>query len=505
LPQYPSTRPAARFEYAISIAVVGICTAIALPGRSKLALTNFAIVYLLGVLAVSVRCRRGPAILNAVLSVLACYYFFVPPFNSFRIDEYSYIVTLVGLLIVALVTSTQTVKIRTQAAQALQREERTKALYLLSRELSNETGVVEAARSAVEIMSGLFDAKIRVFLPDDSRVMDLCVGVSGIENLSPEERKRVQTVLDAGQKSIRADGLDLPLICSGVAVAVMSVIPQQPRLVQGDELDFLEICCNQIATAIERMRNAAAARNAEIEIQTERTRTALLSAVSHDLKTPLSSIYGSATTLIEEESRLKNEERRELLASIAEETERMNRLITNLLEMTRLESGLHAAKDWYPFEEIIGAALTRLENTLRGRPITTDIPPDLPLVFVDAVLLEQVFVNLLDNAVKYTPPGTPIGIAAAENEGNVTIAVSDRGPGFNRGDEGHVFEKFFRGKNQGVRGAGLGLAICRAIVEGHGGRISAENEGGGGAVIRLQLPVGGTPPDIELASDSHLT
>ena len=362
-------------EYLFSVAVVGVCSALSVLLRNHLALENFVILYMFGVMAVSVRCSRGPAFANALLSVVSFHYFCVPPFSSFRMEDPNSVVTLVGMLTVALVTTTLTIKIRNQAAEAQQREEQTRELY--------------------------------------------------------------------------------------------------------------------------RLREAA-----EMEVQKERTRNSLLSAVSHDLKTPLASIYGAATSMLEQEGRLDPAERRDLAESISGEAERLNRVLTNLLEMTRLDSGRKLTRGWFPLEEILGAALTRMERPLSGRSIGTDIPADLPLVWVDDVLMEQVFINLLENIVKYTPAGTPIGIAAWKTGRSVEVSIEDRGPGFASGDELHVFDKFFRGKVTGVRGVGLGLAICKAIIERHEGTITAFNGSSGGACIRFTLPVGGTPPELHEVSEN---
>jgi two-component system sensor histidine kinase KdpD len=271
-----------------------------------------------------------------------------------------------------------------------------------------------------------------------------------------------------------------------------------------DQMHFLEALCNQIAAAIDRLWHSAAVREAELEIQTERARNALLNAVSHDIKTPLASIYGAATSLLEEEARLTPEARHELVESISDEAERLNRVVNNLLEMTSLDAGLLARKDWRPLEEIIGAALTRLEKQLRDRLVSTHIAEDLPWICVDDVLLEQVFVNILENAVKYTPAGSEIEIAAQRSGENVVVSIKDNGAGLQPGDESRVFEKFFRGKSDGARGVGLGLAICRAIVHGHGGSISAANSPAGGAIFRFELPIGGIPPQTGVVPETNL-
>jgi two-component system sensor histidine kinase KdpD len=225
-------------------------------------------------------------------------------------------------------------------------------------------------------------------------------------------------------------------------------------------------------------------------------KNSLLSAVSHDIKTPLAAIYGAATSLLEEEDRLDRAQVRGLIGGIAAEAERLNRVVTNILEMTRLESGMEVRKDWYPLEEIVGAALSRFESALNGRPVTVHIPSDLSLVCVDDVLLEQVFVNLVDNFVKYTDAGTPLRIDASRTGETISIIVQDKGEGFPSGSEDRLFEKFFRGQTGGIRGAGLGLAICRAIVNAHHGTIKARTMPEGGALLSIELPIGGSPPDL---------
>lgn len=235
-----------------------------------------------------------------------------------------------------------------------------------------------------------------------------------------------------------------------------------------------------------------------LRVTTEERRSSLLSALSHDLRTPLAAITGAATTLRDESAAIDDTQRREMLDTICEEADRLERLVRNLLDMTRLESGALAVKrQWLPLEEIVGSALTRLEPQLEGRPIRTDLPADLPLVSVDAVLLEQLFVNLLENAAKYTPAGSPVEIVARANPESrvVAIEVADRGPGIQPGDEARLFEKFVRGRQQtGSSGAGLGLAICRGVIGAHGGTIVAANRAGGGAAFRITLPIVGTPP-----------
>jgi two-component system sensor histidine kinase KdpD len=262
-----------------------------------------------------------------------------------------------------------------------------------------------------------------------------------------------------------------------------------------EDRDLLEAFGRQGALVLARSRLVEEAQLAAVRARTEELRSSLLSSVSHDLRTPLAAITGAASALRDETPGADAGERRELLDTIAEEAGRLERLLANLLDMTRLESGgLEPKREWVPLEEIVGAALTRLEAQLAGREIHTEIPADLPLAFGDPLLLEQLVLNLLENAGKHTPPGTPIAIRAAVAEGRLELEVADRGPGLAPGDETRIFEKFQRGAKVGAGGVGLGLAICRGIAAAHGGSIHAENRPGGGAVFRLVLPLLEAPP-----------
>ncbi len=240
---------------------------------------------------------------------------------------------------------------------------------------------------------------------------------------------------------------------------------------------------------------AERAEREQLEMEAERLRTALLSSLSHDLRTPLATINGAASSLLDDRG-LTDATRQDLLRSVLEESQRMNRLIGNLLDMIRVESGaLQVQKEWQPLEETVGVALIRLDERLREHPVTVRLPPDLPLVPLDEVLIEQVFVNLLENAAKYTPLGTPIEIAGAAVDGAVLIDVADRGPGLPPGEEERIFDKFHRAaKDTASGGIGLGLTICRGIITAHGGRIWAGNRPGGGAVFHFTLPLSGPPP-----------
>jgi two-component system sensor histidine kinase KdpD len=249
----------------------------------------------------------------------------------------------------------------------------------------------------------------------------------------------------------------------------------------------LETFAAQAGLALERAVLSERTQREQVEIEAERLRTSLLSSLSHDLRTPLGAISGAASSLLEDRGVMAEGTRRDLLQAILEETQRMNRLIGNLLDMIRVESGsLQVQKEWQPLEESVGVALIRLEERLKGHPATVSLPADLPLVPLDGVLIEQVLVNLLENAAKYTPEGTPVEICARPGEGFVLVEVADRGPGLPEGEETRIFDKFHRvPRDSAAGGIGLGLTICRGIITAHGGRIWAENRPGGGAVFRF--------------------
>jgi two-component system sensor histidine kinase KdpD len=268
-------------------------------------------------------------------------------------------------------------------------------------------------------------------------------------------------------------------------------LPEQQRL--------LETFLSQTALAIERVRLAQDAQDAQIKVETESLRNSLLAGISHDLRTPLAAIVGAASSLAEDNARLAPEAQRELARTIYDEGQRMTTLANNILDMARLDAGgVKLNREWYPLEEIVGGVLTRLQARLEGRPVRIDLPEDAPLVKLDAVLIEQVLMNLLENALKYTPAGSAIEIAARVGAGEVEVSVADEGPGIPRGLEERLFDKFYRASPERAQsGVGLGLTICRAIVEAHGGSIRAENRYPHGAAFRFTLPLDEAPPAIE--------
>jgi len=485
-------------EAMLAVAIVAIATVASLILRDALAPTNLAMIYLGGVVAIAMRCSRQVSVTASFLSVAAFDFFCVPPYLTFAVSDYQYVVTFAGMLAVALVISAQTARLREHAAQAAGRETRTEALYRLSRGLAGESSIFEAARAAAALAEQVFGTRAVMFLPEDDGRLSFRRRTSDPLPVPQSEESIAQWVFEHGHKAgLRTDTLPgatalyLPLRGARETFGVLAILPDaEGRIFAPEQQHLLEVFAGQTALAIERTISQRAAQETRLHMQTEQMRSSLLSAVSHDLRTPLASITGAASTLRAQGNRLPLETQQELLESISDEAERMGRLVSNLLDMTRFESGgVELRRDDYPLEEIVGTVLQRMERQLDGRQILTELADNLPMVFVDDVLFGQVLWNLLENAAKYTEPGTPLDLAAFEEEGAVIIEVRDRGPGIPPGEEERIFEKFYRGKSNSARGAGLGLPICRAIVQAHRGTIQALPRKGGGAIFQIRLPI----------------
>jgi two-component system sensor histidine kinase KdpD len=500
-------------EYILSGVVIALCTAVALPLRPHLAPTNLVMVYFIGVLVIATRCSRRAAMLTSAISVAAFDFFCVPPYYTFAVAEYQYVITFGVMFVVAALISAMTARIRLQATAAVEREAQTNALYRLSNELAGHHRVFEIARAAARLAEDTFPLTITMFLPGEDGQISFSRRTSDQLYIPSTEQAIAQWVFEHGRNVGKgmstlpgASALYIPLRTADRTFGVMAVIPDRTMAaaLTSEQQHLLEVFASQTALAIERATAASAARTAEVRVETESMRTSLLSAVSHDLRTPLASITGAAATLRTHWNRLDDRTREELLQSVTDEADRLNRLLNNLLEVTRLESGVHLRKELFPLEEIVGAALHRLRRQLSERQVQTDIPAELPMVAIDNVLVEQVFINLIENALKYTPPDTAIEIAAYQGESVIEVEVRDSGPGFNPGDEDRVFDKFFRDRTDNVRGAGLGLAICRAIVEAHGGTIRAQNRRGGGAIIHFSIPMSDSTSAVQSGERSPL-
>lgn len=509
----PVEAPRKPFDLRGYLVAIGICAVTTAAGLIlcnylRIANENVLMLYLLGVLWVAARHTRRAAVLASVLSVAAFDFCFVPPFLTFAVSDQQYIVTFTVMLATALLISTLTQRVRFQAEAARHRERRTATLYDLARDMAAAGDLQTIVTAAVHQLAGVSSGRVLVLLPEDDGRLRVAADSAGTSELDPKEHSVAQWALEhdqpAGQGTQTlpaAAGTYLPLSAGDAAVGVVGVFySAEAEGVASDQRQLLDAFASQVALAIKRARAEEDARQAWERVESELLRNTLLSGVSHELRTPLAAITGAASAL-QEAATLDEPTRSQLLCSITDESERMERLITNLLDMTRLESGgLAMKKDWQDLRELVASALRRMERHLAGREISLFMPEDLPLVQADAVAIEQVIINLLDNAVQYTPAGTPLEIRASAND-QVMLEVSDHGPGLVPGTEKKVFEKFFRAEPAANRrGIGLGLAICKGIIEAHGGTIAASNRSGngaGGAVFRFALPRPNQPPQID--------
>jgi two-component system sensor histidine kinase KdpD len=495
-------------RYAQGLALVAAVTLLGQPIRPFITPTNLVMAYLLIVVIAAIRLGRGPSIMTAVLSVLAFDLFFVPPRLTFVVADAQYLLTFAGLLVVGLVISTLTSRVRDQARAAQHREAQTAASYDLSRDLAAAMGLEGIIQAVITHVGQVFNRHVAILLLEGETLAPYAMD-SGF-GFDEDERAVATWVFQHGQLAGRgtdtlpgADARYLPLKTAHGVVGVLGVEPA----IAGDQLTpeqrrLMETFASQIAVAIERAQLAEQAQQAQVLQETERLQTALLNSISHDLRTPLASITGALSSLRDDVAVLDETTRVDLVDTAWEEAGRMNRLVGNLLDMTRLEAGaLKVKREPADLQDLIGVALAQLADRLHDRPVQVDIPPELPWVPLDFVLIVQVLVNLLDNALKYSPAGTPIEIRVRVEDLQVEIDVIDRGRGIPPSDLDRVFDKFYRLQSpEGVSGTGLGLSIAKGIVEAHGGRIWAENRTEGGLLVRLALPLGEPEYQAEVAS-----
>ncbi|MGB7212949.1 MAG: sensor histidine kinase KdpD [Gemmatimonadales bacterium] len=487
-------------EYLAALGWIAGATAAGLLLRSSLKTIDVAMLYLLAVVIVSARYARGPAVAASLVSIALFDFCFVPPFYNFSVSDGGYVLTFVVMLLIALAMSRLTSRIRSQVVAARAREERTSALYTLSRALAGAADLPAVVTTIAARAGEVFGGPASVLVADAASELRW---TDALEGEASKELGVAHWVLTHGQTAgagtdtlPAARHLFVPLAGTSGPVAVLAIAADPGWWRDPDRRRLLEAFAGQAGLAIARAQLAEDSRRSQVEVEAERLRTSLLSSLSHDLRTPLGAIEGAASTLLDGEHTLTADSRRDLAQTVVEESRRMTRLVGNLLNMVRVETGsLQAEKEWQPLEEVVGVALIRLTEKLGAHPVTTDLPDDLPLVPIDGLLIEQVLVNLLENAAKYTPAGTPIEIRARSDQDGVVLDVADRGPGIPAGEEERIFEKFHRAHGTAPGGGvGLGLAICRGIVAAHGGRIWAEARSGGGAIFRVRIPVTGTPP-----------
>jgi len=485
-------------NYAISTGIIVVVTLINLLLHPFLNTNNLIMIYLLGLTIVAFLGQMGPSVLAAILSILVCDFLFIPPLYSFAITDTQYFFTLGVVLLVTQIINHLTIYTRNQAETARLAEHYTKALHTLSRQLASTRGINKLLEIAVRYITDVFASEASVLLPDNKQ---LCIQASypASRNLSAKEQGIAEWVYELGQMAGLgtdtlpfSDAIYLPLLASQGTIGVPRVRPTQSEyLFSQEQMHLLEACANQIALALEVDKLQERAKKSELKTETDRARNALLQAVSHDLRTPLVAIMGTASTLMEMSDELTANKIKQSGKNIYFETEQLSRLINNLLQITYLEAKeIKLQKELCSLYELVSLIITTSNKKIGKKPVHINIPKDLPKIPLDKILIQEVFINLIDNILKFTPAETPIEISAILIATKVTVYVKDRGPGIVPDEINKLFEKFYRGRMLATaRGLGLGLAICRSIIKAHHGEIWAENRKNGGAAFCFTLPL----------------
>jgi two-component system, OmpR family, sensor histidine kinase KdpD len=456
---------------------------------------NLVMFYLLAVVIVALRLGYGPSIMTAVASLIVFNFFFVPPQFTFQIADAQYLLTFLGLFSVGVVIASLTSRARNQTQAARRREQETARLYSLSRELSSTVEPDAIIQRILSHTQQTFQCETAIYLPVAGNLQI----VNQTEGFRPEEKNRAIAAWVCEHKSPAGKGTHTTpdaaayYVPVGTAHQTMGVLALQiDDAVSLEKQRLLDAFTTQSALAIEAVQLGEEAQQARLLRETEKLQTAVLNSISHDLRTPLVSITGALSSLLESDAHFDETSRHDLLAGAYVEAERLNRLVGNLLDMSRLEAGsLKLKRDLYDLSEIIGVARSQLREKLGTREIVVNFPDNLPMIPVDLTLFSQVFVNLLDNALKYSRPDTPIEISATHTNESLQITVADRGIGIPENELPRIFDKFYRASTvMGQSGSGLGLSICQGIVEAHNGKIWAQNRPQGGTCFLIDLPLG---------------
>jgi two-component system sensor histidine kinase KdpD len=469
-----------------------------------LPLPNISVAFLLVVLLIAIRLGRGPAIFASVASFLSFDFFFTEPRFAFAVSDTRNILTLVFFLFAAVVVSNLASRVRRQVDAAKTNARRTMNLYEFSRKIAVAATRDDVLWAVVHHVAATIRGRSLILLPKEGQLA-IAAGYPPEDHLNDRDSAAATWTWTAGKPAGRgsstlpaAEWLFLPLKTVRGPVGVLGVQIEGKEVLAPEENRLLETLADQAAVVIERTTLVADVEAARLAGETERLRSALLSSLSHDLRTPLVSILGAATTLLDYHAVLGPDDRRDLTETIRDEAERLNRFVQNLLDMTKLGSGaLRPNVDWADLRDIVGRAVGRAERLLHGREVSIDIDPKLPLLQVDPVLMEQVFFNLIDNASKFAPQGSTVTVWARPHDREALIEVCDQGVGIPEADRQRVFDMFYRvnATDTQAAGTGLGLAICRGIIEAHGGTIKAEpGIHGVGTCIIIRLPLGEAPP-----------
>ncbi len=496
-----------RWRYAITLAACAGTTLLCLPLHGRLALANVVMVFLLCVVFVAMRLGRAPAALAAVVNVLAFDLAFVPPRFSFAVEDTQYVVTFAVMLFVGLTIGHLTAGLRFQARIAGHREARAQTLFGFARDLASALQNEQIIHDSIAVLSRTIGKEVALILPNANEQLQppthaLAAGQHAIDlsvaQWAFDHEKEAGFATDTlPSNHYRYMPLKAPVRLRGV----LALRPDNPRwLLIPEQRRYIETFASLIAIALERVHFVQVAQSMLVNVESERLRNSLLAALSHDLRTPLTALMGLTESLAHSKPPLSTSQA-ELANEVFSSALRMHTMVNNLLDMARLESGeVRLRKDWQSIEEVVGVTLRALQPTLNGRVIDVSLPEDLPLVQIDAALMERVFANLIENSLKYTPANSPIEVTASTTGSMLTVNIADRGPGLPDQDVDTLFDKFTRGEQESAKpGVGLGLSICKAIVTAHKGKIYATNRPGGGAVFSFDLPL-----PVTISEDAEL-
>jgi two-component system sensor histidine kinase KdpD len=494
-------------DYVWAVTVTALCTIFAFPIAGHVDLINIVMIYLLGAAAAGLTLGRGPSTLTALTNTLAFDYFFVPPVFSFLVIDSTYIVTFSAMLLVALIIANLIIALREQTEAASAREHHTAALYAITRDLSAARAATAMVSTTVRHIEEALRAEARVLLADESGKLSRSPSSAAFEQalvVNPTVARWVVTQHEpagSGTSQFPAERARyLPLRGSPATIGVLVVqCKDTADVMSPEQLGLLDAISNQLALALERERLAEVAHAAHLAAERAVMRNTLLASISHDLRTPLSAIAGAGSIVAQSNFALDVYRRVTLGRLIEDKARDMTDLLTNVLELVRLESGADVLnKDWYSLSDLVGLAIARHESRLTGWLIKTDLPGDLPLLYVDSSLIVQLLGNLLENVTKYTPPDTRVCLSASRDSDMIRLEVADSGPGLGIDAPERLFEKFARGRIEGNHGGiGLGLAICRAVARLHGGDIRAADSTLGGARFVITIPHVEEPSAIE--------
>jgi two-component system sensor histidine kinase KdpD len=473
-----ATQPATPFwRYSAAVLVTAAITGGMVFVEPPLEVANIALFYLLGVFVVATSTGLGPGIVASLLSFLAFNFFFVPPLYTLHVQASQNVFRLVSFLIVAVIASSLASRARNDAEAARRRATETAALYDLSQAISAQLDLGQILPAIAETTCQLLHVEMCMVLLYD-------------------EAGRLYEHTVVGQARPQLNTINAFMRDGPTVLGVLRVVERTPgRSLSAHERRLLDTLAAQARLAVDRAHFVEQAAHAQALAESDRLKSALISSVSHDLRTPLAVIKGAVSTLLAEDVDWDRTTQRTLAQTIDSESDRLNRIVGNLLDMSRIEAGaLQVERDWQDIAELIGSVLQRMARQLDDHPVTVEVAPELPLVSINAMLMDQVLTNLVENAIKYAPPHTPIMITAQRSSAGappgITVTVRDQGPGIPPDQRLRIFDKFYRMRaddNQ-VGGSGLGLAICKGIVEAHGGQIWAQNSPEGGALLSFTLP-----------------